>query len=356
MVTRDDVARLAGTSSAVVSYVINGGPRGVAEETRRRVLAAVDELGYRPNAVARALRSSTSRVLGLVVPDIANPFFAELAGSIEQAAFQRGYALFLGNAMQDDARQAGYLQAFADHQVQGMLLIGAASRGRGDLPPATKAELRATTVPVVFLDRKPRGLDGTVLAVDNRDGAWQATRHLVEHGHREVACLAGPKDLSPAWERNAGWEKALRQAGIDPRAQLVTHTEFDRYAAFEAMRAVIPTLQRPQALFVHSDEQAIGVLHASAAAGVRVPQDLAVASFDGIRESQMTSPRLTTVRQPVEEVGRRAVELVIQRMRGETQTHQTLPVALQLGESCGCGHIGSMHRRGRRAQVLPAVG
>src|ERR1700710_2906603 len=123
MVTRDEVARAAGTSSAVVSYVVNGGPRSVSPETRQRVLDAVDRPRGPAPCPGRALRSANSRVLGLVVPDITNPFFAELALAIERAAFQRGYTLFLGNAMHDDGRQAGYLTSFADHQVRGILLI-----------------------------------------------------------------------------------------------------------------------------------------------------------------------------------------------------------------------------------------
>jgi LacI family transcriptional regulator len=332
------VARRAKTSSAVVSYVVNGGPRSVSEATRERVMAAVQELGYRPNALARALRSASSKVLGLIVPDIANPFFAELALSVETAAFGRGYSVFLGNAMHDDQQQASYLRAFAEHQVSGLLLVGAAEPGRNRLPPATKAALGASAVPLVFLDRLPGGVEGSALSVDNRDGGYQATRHLVEHGHTAIGCMSGPLDLSPSRERDAGWAAALHEGGIDPERQLVVRSEFDRHEAYDVARRLFTRRRRPTALFVHSDEQAIGVLHAAAAEDVSIPGDIAVVSFDGIRESRLTHPALTTVQQPMELAGRRAVELVLQRISGSRPQPRSeqLPVTLVVRDSCGC--------------------
>jgi LacI family transcriptional regulator len=355
MVTRDDVARLAKTSSAVVSYVVNGGPRNVSESTRQRVLDAVEQLGYRPNALARALRSASSRVLGLVVPDIANPFFGELALAIEKAAFQQGYALFLGNAMHDDEQQASYLQAFAEHQVQGLLLIGAAERGRGNLPPATKAALSAARIPLVFLDRLPGGIAGFALIADNKEGGYLATKHLLEHGHRGVGTITGPPDLSTAREREKGWARALREVGIDPKAQPVARAEFDRHEAYNVARELFRKRSRPSALFVHSDEQAIGVLHAAAAEAIRIPDDIAIASFDGIRESALTHPALTTVQQPVELAGQRAVQLVVDRINADgdgnglrAKATETLPVTLTIRRSCGCGSSMPSPRRSPR--------
>ena len=310
----------------------------MSDATRKRVLDAVEELGYRPNALARALRSSSSRVLGLVVPDIANPFFAELSLAIERAAFQHGYSLFLGNAMHDDEQQASYLRAFVEHQVEGILLIGATQRGRRLLPPATRAALHSMTVPLVFLDRLPGDVAGRALVVDNVDGGYRATRHLLDHGHRSIGCFAGPADLSPARERKRGWAKALREAHLDPNAQLLVRAEFDRHQAYDVAREMFRSTNRPTAMFVHSDEQAIGVLHAAAASAVDIPGDLAVVSFDGVRESRLTHPALTTVEQPVEATGRRAVELVIDGAGTDSRSDssETLPVTLVIRESCGC--------------------
>lgn len=318
---------------------MNGGPRRVADATRQRVLAAVEELGYRPNAVARALRSASSRVIGLVVPDITNPFFAELALAIERCAFQRGYSLFLGNAMHNDQQQAGYLVAFSEHQVRGVLLIGATSQG--SFPPATKAALNSDRMALVFLDRVPRGARGVSLRVDNRRGAYEATKHLLEHGHGSIGRISGPPALSSARDRDKGWVKALDEAGLDPTRQLSGQAEFDRYDAYDLARRMFsaPVRRRPTALFVHSDEQAVGVLHAAMSEKVRIPEDVAVVSFDGIRESALTYPALTTVQQPLELAAQRAVELLIEGIDSGTAAAktETLPVRLVIRDSCGCG-------------------
>jgi LacI family transcriptional regulator len=322
-----------------VSYVMNGGPRSVSDATRERVLKAVAELGYRPNAVARALRSASSRVIGLIVPDITNPFFAELALAIERGAFARGYSLFLGNAMHEDEQQAGYLRAFSDHQVRGVLVIGATAGPRGMFPPATKAALATQSMTLVFLDRVPRGTNGVMLRVDNTRGAYEGTRHLaVDHAHRQIGCISGPESASSARDRDRGWAKALTEAGIDPKKQLRGRAEFDRYHAFEVARTMFSARKRPTALFVHSDEQAIGVLYAAAAEDLRIPEDLAVVSFDGIRESALTQPPLTTVEQPLELAAERALDLLIEGIdSGQNAAKtETLPVRLIVRESCGC--------------------
>lgn len=319
--------------------MINGGPRRVADATRQRVLAAVEDLGYRPNAVARALRSASSRVLGLVLPDITNPFFAELALAIERCAAQRGYSLFLGNAMREDAQQAGYLTAFSEHQVRGVLLIGATSGPQGAFPPITKAVLESQDIALVFLDRVPRGARGVSLRVDNVRGAYEATKHLIEHGHTSIGRISGPSSLSSARDRDKGWAKALAEVGIDARTQISEQAEFDRYGAYQLARRMFSAQKRPSALFVHSDEQAIGVLHAATTEEVRIPQDVAVVSFDGIRESALTHPPLTTVQQPLELAAQRAVDLLIEGIdNGNLSAKtETLPVRLVIRNSCGCG-------------------
>lgn len=341
MVTRDEVARAANTSSAVVSYVMNGGPRSVSEATRQRVLRAVDELGYRPNAVARALRSASSSVFGLIVPDITNPFFAELALEIERRAFQRGYSLFLGNAMHEDHQQAGYLRAFADHQVRGVLLVGVSPGTRGTFPPATKQAIDSLNMTLIFLDRVPRGTKGgVVLRVDNERGAYDATRHLaVDHGYRTIGMVCGPSHASSARDRGRGWKRALREFGLDPELQRVGEAEFNRYDAYDVARRLLSDRKRPRALFVQSDEQAIGVLHAANALELRVPDDLAIVSFDGVRESSITHPPLTTVQQPFELTAERALDLLIEGVdsgQALAAKTETLPVHLVVRESCGC--------------------
>lgn len=336
MVTRDDVARRAGTSSAVVSYVVNNGPRRVSEKTRAKVLAAIDELGYRPNGFARALRSTRSRLLGLVLPDNSNPFFAELARVIEDEAFRRGYLLLLGNSTEDDERQAAYVREFLELRVEGLLLISAASGQRQADLRLSLEELQGSRIPTVVLDRAIPDLKASYLTVDNFGGGYLATRHLLDHGHTEVACLAGPAGNQPADSRTRGWRRAIMQAGLSPGAQLLVHSAFRREAGYEAMRVLLTEYDPPTAVFAESDEHAIGALSAAAECGIRVPQDLALVSFDGIPESRFTRPSLTTVAQPFEELGRQAVDLALGSRPGDGAHRVRLSVTLRIGESCGC--------------------
>jgi LacI family transcriptional regulator len=336
MVTRDDVARMAGTSTAVVSYVVNNGPRRVSDKTRAKVLAAIDELGYRPNGFARALRSTRSRLLGLVLPDNSNPFFAELARVIEDEAFRRGYLLLLGNSTENDERQAAYVREFLELRVEGLLLISAAHGQRNADLTLSLDELQGTRIRTVVLDRSITGLHAAYLTVDNFGGGYLATRHLLEHGHSDVTCLAGPEGAHPAESRTRGWRRAMREAGLAPRPDLLVRSPFRRESGYQVMRELLRDARPPAAVFTESDEQAIGVLRATSECGIRVPEDLALVSFDGIPEAAFTWPQLTTVAQPFEELGRRAVELALSDTDFDGELRVRLPVRLTIGESCGC--------------------
>lgn len=336
MVTRDDVARVAGTSTAVVSYVVNNGPRRVSEEARAKVIAAIEGLGYRPNGFARSLRSTRSRLLGLVLPDNSNPFFAELARVIEDEAFRRGYLLLLGNASENDERQAAYVREFLELRVEGLLLISAANdRRQADLTLSLQ-ELQDARIRVVVVDRAIIGLHAAYLMVDNFGGGYLATRHLLEHGHSDVTCLAGPEDNHPAGSRTRGWRRAMREVGLAPRPDLLVRSPFRREAGYRVMRELLQEARPPTAVFAQSDEQAIGVLRAADECGIRVPGDLALVSFDGSPESAFTRPQLTTVAQPLDELGRRAVELALNDQECDAEVRVRLQVRLAIGESCGC--------------------
>ncbi|MET9487034.1 LacI family DNA-binding transcriptional regulator [Nocardia sp. NPDC006630] len=332
MVTRRDVARLAGTSDAMVSYVLNGGPRRVAPATRDRIVAAVNELGYRPNAVARSLKMSRTMTLGLVVPDNSNPFFAELARAIEDVAFEAGYTLLLGNAMDNDEREATYIRILIDRQVDG--LIVAPAHGAS----SWIAELSGTAVPRLVLDRELDLPGATHVLVNNEGGAYAATKHLLGHGLSRIGCIAGLEGIHPTVDRVAGWRRALIDSGRPPADGMLVHAPFGRAYGYRAGRELLARPDRPEALFVASDEQALGVLRAAAELGVRVPQDLAICAFDGIEGSAYTVPALTTMRQPFESLGRSAVEWLLAKIADPPLapgriTHETTLVARG---SCGC--------------------
>ncbi len=327
-VRRADVARLAGTSPAVVSYVLNGGPRGVAPDTRAKVLAAVEQLGYRPNGIARSLRMSRTMTWGLVVPDTANPFFAQLARAIEEAAFVEGYTLLIGNAAEDDDRQTTYVRTFLARQVDGLFLVPAHG------PTSVLEDLRHSQVPWVALDRSIDGA-ATVIA-DNRGGARAATEHLLGHGRTRIACISGPEDVVPANDRVAGWRDALTGAGVRPSEMALLHASFGRHAGYRAAHDLLAQ-HRYDAVFVASDEQALGVLRALQELGIRCPDEVAIASFDGIAEAAYATPAITTMAQPFGQMGRVAVARLVEQINGVPGgSRDVMQVRLVARGSCGC--------------------
>ena len=350
VVTRADVARLAGVSTAVVSYVVNDGPRPVAVETAARVREAIDLLGYRPNATARALKLGTTGVLGLIVPDSSNPFYAELALEVERAATRRGRALLVASSNADLDLEARLVLDLTGRQVDGLLVSGAAGPPRVVVPPA-----RRFPVPVVYLDA-PVPVDGfTTFSSDGRAGAASLVRHLLEvHGHRTVALLMGTGMEGWADRREVGWQEALRAAGA-PDAPLI-RVPFSREAGYEAGLRLLAGRRRPSAVFASNDLQAIGLLRAAHELSVRVPEELAVVAYDGTQESAYCWPPLTCARQRIADIAEAAVRVVVD---GEEPSHRVFDVDLLIRRSCGCveddlerpvralGSAGRISRSGR---------
>lgn len=328
-VTRNTVAEHAGVSTAVVSYVLNNGPRPVATETREKVLRAIAEVGYRPNTVARALRSKRTMTLGLLVPDSSNPYFAELAKALEDVAFGHGYALLMANSSNDPGRELSQLRALVARQVDGLLVVrtGAAASLRAEVPE----EMR-----LVLLDRAvDRDVFSSVTA-DNFGGARAGVEHLIAHGHRRIGCIAGPEDVPAARDRERGWSAALTDAGLVSEPGLVFRSLFSREGGYSAALALLAAQPRPTALFVSSDLQAVGTLRACHEAGLRVPEDLAVVSFDGTLESEFTCPPLTVVQQSIAALARLAIDLVMSSSDESVPRHLITPYSLVRRRSCGC--------------------
>jgi LacI family transcriptional regulator len=318
--TTADVARLAGTSTAVVSYVINNGPRKVAPATRERVLRAIQELDYRPNGPARSLRSKRSRTLGLVLPDRPNSYLVELTRSIEDAAFDRGYVLVVGHRPEDAGRERDQLRMLLDHRVDALLMMGT--------PTAVQRELLAgSTIPVRHTDARDPD-------IDNRGAMRAATGHLLGHGHRQVAYIGGPEELVFAQLRREGWAAALDAAGIPRRGRVWVQALDTRQGGYEAARRLLAGPLRPSAVAAFNDEQAIGVLRAAAEADLTVPGDLAVFGFDATHDGEFTIPPLSTVRVPLADLATRIVSRALDP-HAETAT-EPLPFELVLRRSCGC--------------------
>lgn len=319
-VTRNDVARLAGVSTAVVSYVVNDGPRPVAPATRERVLDAIEKLGYQPNVAARTLITGKADLLALVVPDVHNQYFAALAQAVEAAARDRGLTLLL--AQSSSIGLPAVVEALGGRLVVG--IISATTPTPGELH-----HLRRISQPLVLFSLAiPMGPYPS-LWPDYYQGTRAVVRHLVEvHGHTSIALVTGselPED------RERAWRDVLLESGLD--ASAVLRSGWSMRAGRDAAESLIADHPEVTAVLVTSDQQATGLLSGLQLAGRRVPEDLAVVSFDGSPESEFTVPPLTTVAVPMGDMARDAVALAL----GDTVTSSTpYPTQLVVRRSCGC--------------------
>lgn len=307
MTTIREVAESAGVSYATVSHVINN-TRVVSQETRERVLAAMAALNYRPNALARSLRQGKTNTLGLVLPDSANPFFAEISRSIEDEAFRKGYSVFLCNTELDTQRELFYVDVLSKKQVDGIIFIAA-----GDQADSLDFLLRES-MPVVMIDRDVPNVEVDAVLTDNQLGGFLATHHLIELGHKKIACIAGPSSITPSAERIIGYRSALEQAGIPYDEDLVLRGDYHAQSGLEVTQSILKMDPRPTAIFALNDLMALGALRAAAEAGFSIPRDLAVVGYDDLELTHFTNPPLTTIAQPKKEVAVQAVNLLVDRI------------------------------------------
>jgi LacI family transcriptional regulator len=329
--TRHDVAVRAGVSDAVVSYTLNGGAP-VAAATAERVRAAVDELGYRPNQAARALRSGSARTLVLVVPDgadpiFANPFFSEYASVIEAAARARGYALYTTASSLEPDDVLGRFHEFAARQVDGVLVLP------GDAP-LDRVAIDGVGLPWIELNAVTPVAGVASLGADLRHGGYVATSHLLGHGHERVAFIGESNAAEP---RYVGWLEAAAAAGTPAGPFLPA--AITRPGGYEVGLRLADDPDRPTALFIASDRTAIGVLRALHERGVDVPGEVAIVAFDGSWEGEYAWPALTSYRQPIERMAESAVDRVLRRSTSSNPSatqHELFRGELVLRRSCGC--------------------
>lgn len=326
-VTRKDVARYAGVSAAVVSYVVNGGPKNVSPPTEARVRDAIAALGYRPNAAARALKLGSSRLLGLIVPDTRNPFFTELAHAVEEEASAMGYAVLMTNSDGTMVKERTHIRNLAARQVDGVFL--ASNMFEPDL-----TELQAANIPAVLLATSMEAMGFATVGTDLRAGARAAVEHLIGHGHTSIALAMGSNVAGEVDGRELGWLDALAHAGL-PEGPIV-RSLFTREGGYAAGQRLLASAGRPTAVFASSDTQAVGILRALNEAGVPVPDGMAMVSFDGSADAEYCWPPLSSVKQPVREMAEAAVSALVGPHDPADPVHVVIPSELVLRRSCGC--------------------
>ncbi len=328
-ITMRQIATRARVSVGTVSHVINNTAR-VREPVRRRVLEAIERLGYQPSLLARGLRRNQTTIIGVIIPDISNPFFPLVVRGVEDIAYQNSYQLMLCNADNDAHKEQVYFDELRAYRMAGLIvipsadskLVSAAASGGGELP-------------VICLDRCPEGWKGDSITVDNSEGAYQATRYLLELGHRRIAAIAGQLHVTSAVERLKGFKQALREDGISIAPEYIQEGRFDRLSGYEKGLMMLQFSPRPTAIFAANDLVALGVLAALRELGLRCPEDVSLVGFDDLELASFTNPALTTVAQPAYQMGARAAGLLFERLRGEDllPQHIVMKAALKVRDS-----------------------
>jgi LacI family transcriptional regulator len=323
-----DVAAAAGVSPATVSRVLNGKVE-VAQHLRDRVTTAVARLGYRPNGLARSLRTQATQVLGVVISDITNPFFTAVVRGVEDAAQAAGYSVILANSDEDLAKERQYLEVAAAEQFAGVVLSPASSQ-RTDI-----SLLDQYGIPVVTVDRRLRLNSVDSVLINNYGAAKVATSHLAEQGCRRIALISGPTSTTTGERRLAGFRAALKQAGLRGDPSLVKRADFRVEGGYTAAMELLSSPRPPDGLLVSNNLMSIGALQAIGELGLHLPEDLAFAAFDGIGMARALRPTLTVVEQPTYEIGTCAAELLLQRVRGDQEEHRSvvLPAHLKVSNS-----------------------
>ena len=327
MVTIVDVARMAGVSTATVSHAFSA-KRPVSQETRERVRAVAARAGYRPNHVAASMVTGRTRTIGMVVPDIGNPFFSELVRGAEAAAMAAGYMTIVCSSELDGALEDRCVQVLADKRVDALLYLPGTSR-----PPRPLADPALAQTPLVIIDEDMAGLPpgASVVTSDNEVGGALAAGHLCDLGHREIGVIAGPEGLPTAEARLRGFAAVLFARGISlPPGRIVRAPYYTRDAGLAVGCELLTRHPDVTAVFCANDLIALGAVTAAAERGRQVGRDLSLAGFDDIFVSQLVNPALTTVRQPVARLGKEAAQIAVQALegRGGKPRRVILPVEL----------------------------
>lgn len=305
-VTMPQIAARAGVSLGTVSHVINE-TAPVREGLRERVLEAIKGLGYRPNQLSRGLRRNRTNMIGMIIPDITNPFFPAVVRGVEDAAYKRSYRLMLCNADNDRGKEITYFDDLKSFLPAGLLVIPSAD---------TAISAQSAGVPIVCIDRQPSGWGTDSVTVANSEGAYKAAQYLIKMGHRRIGVIAGPSHLANAQERLNGFLKALKEANIPISPEYVQEASFDRPSGHIAAVRLLQLLPRPTAIFVSNDLMALGALSAVHECQLACPSDVSLVSFDALDFTEHTYPALTSVYQPGYQMGYTAACMLLDRIEG----------------------------------------
>ncbi|WP_342502212.1 catabolite control protein A [Bacillus sp. FSL R5-0397] len=325
-VTIYDVAREANVSMATVSRVVNGNPN-VKPTTRKKVLEAIDRLGYRPNAVARGLASKKTTTVGVIIPDISSIFYSELARGIEDIATMYKYNIILSNSDQNTDKELHLLNTMLGKQVDGIVFMG------GNITDVLVEEFKRSPVPIVLAASVEEQAQTPSVNINYEQAIYDSVQLLVEKGHKRIAFVSGPmSEPINSMRKLAGYKRALEEAGIAFDEALVAEGDYSYDSGIEALANLLDQSDKPTAVIAATDEMALGVIHGAQDRGVSIPEDLEVIGFDNTRLSLMVRPQLTTVVQPTYDIGAVAMRLLTKLMNKEQVEDQIVELPHRIEE------------------------
>jgi DNA-binding LacI/PurR family transcriptional regulator len=314
-----DIAAHAKVSVGTVSHVLNE-TAPVREVLKKRVLQSIEELGYAVNHLSRGLRRNQTNLIGVIIPDIMNPFFPAVVRGVEDLAFKSNYRVLLCNADNDVKKEASYLQDLQSFLSAGIILI----------PSINHKFVREGMPPIVCVDRKPTEWKGDSVTVANADGGYLAAQYLIKMGHRQIGIVRGPSNVTTANERVGGFLKAIREHQLCVPSEYMQTGFFDQESGYACTLRLLNLLPRPTAIFTASDLMAVGALAAIKAQKLKCPKDVSIISFDGMAFTQMTEPAITSIFQPSYQLGYSAIRLLLERINGLDSPPQDIVLDTEL--------------------------
>lgn len=332
MANLKDVAQKAGVSTATVSRVINGDSR-VLLKTRHKVQMAIKELNYRPSRVAQRLRSkgNESKLIGLVIPDIENPFYVQMIRGIEVTAYDQGYSVIIGNFSENKARSERYIDILKAEGVNAFIVVPV----NNEDPKVM--ELVKSGYQVTCVDRDMKGVEVDVVKVNNEEATYDAIKHLINLGHKRIGHVGGQWDIPTTQSRLAGYKRALLESGLPIEEELIITKSSNFQNGAEITNTFLDLQNPPTAIFTSNNLMTLGALRAIHSRGLSIPNDVAIVGFDDMYWSESLNPPLTAVHQDGFEIGRRATELLLKRMDEPNRPHikVILDAKLRIRKSCG---------------------
>ncbi len=328
MVTVKDVAEKSGVSVSTVSHVING-TRFVSDELKTKVRKAMEELEYKPNLIARSLRTKRSNVLGLIIADITNPYYSEMAWNIENLGHLQDYTVMLCNSEGEPIKEEFYIKRLLEMRADGIIIISSKIRQE------KLEEMVGKDLPVVLIDKHDAGIQMDLIKIDEFEGGRMATEHLISLGHQRIACINGVSENYLNVHRLRGYQSAMENAGLKLDAHLMISSDFDVVAGYRNGKSLLEMDDPPTAIFATGDLIAYGVIQAAYKKGLSVPKDLSIVGFDDVYLSKYFIPPLTTIKQPIYEISETAINCFFERMEDNQKTGRTINfnVHLEIRES-----------------------